>query len=397
MTEEVTESLAIARDGSAIDHEAAAGFVREQIWAIWSEVNDRIVGDVHSSSRVSRAVREEAVQEGFHDLLEEVAAHPENWLITPTRFDRARFTGEWAARARRHLNNWQRSFHEDLAAGLETERIGGREGVGADGTVADVHPALAWADARGIELREVYRRFPPLLEQESYVPTATLLMWCTGREPAEIAQALRQASGDHTIAASDVLVRLVRMYRQHPDGWIAVASYCTAVTSPQVEVAASRREEDLATVLSRDGWRDPFAPSRRLQSVALLMDWMERTDKLTRSVERPTYEWSSAETRTLVARRIATGFATHIRAYSRIRSQIRAATNEASLDAIVETQPSSRHIWAPAETFASIAEALSSNTLRKPDAVRRYYGRLLRRDENSWIFDLLPYGMNPYG
>ena len=181
MTEEVTESLAIARDGSAIDHEAAAGFVREQIWAIWSEVNDRIVGDVHSSSRVSRAVREEAVQEGFHDLLEEVAAHPENWLITPTRFDRARFTGEWAARARRHLNNWQRSFHEDLAAGLETERIGGREGVGADGTVADVHPALAWADARGIELREVYRRFPPLLEQESYVPTATLLMWCTGR------------------------------------------------------------------------------------------------------------------------------------------------------------------------------------------------------------------------
>jgi hypothetical protein len=394
--DEVMESPAVARDGSAIDYVAASAFVREQIWSIWREVNDHIVGDVYSSSRPSRIVREGAAADSFQDLLEEVAAQPGAWLFTPTTFDRARFIVEWTARARRYLNNWQRSFHEDLAAGLEAERIGATGDAGTDRTVTNVHPALAWIDASGIDLSEVHRRFPPLLEQDSYVPTLTLLMWCMGRESAEIAEALHEASGDHGIVASDVFLRLIRLYRQHPQGWIAVASYCTAVMSPQVEVAASRQEDDLAVVMSRDGWRDPFAPSRRLQSVALLENWMERTDKLVRTVERPTYEWSSEETRTLVARRIATGFATHIRAYSRARSQIRVTPAGTSPATIVETQPSSRHIWAPAETFASIAEALPSKTPRNPDAVRRYYGRLLQQKENSWIFDLLPQGTNPY-
>ena len=313
----------LARDGSPIDPETASTFVKEQIWGIWDRLRDVVIGDVHGSvGKADRAAREEAVSDGFNDLIEEVIADPGDWLVSPAKFDQARFVGEWSARSRRHFNGWERSFHRDLAAGLETERLGVLGEAGPAEAEAKVHPALDWATASGIDLHEVRRRFPLLLEQESYVPALTLLMWCTGRELDDIASELRQLSGDQAIHASDVLVRLVRMYRREPNGWISVASYCTAVTSPQISVAGSRREDDLVTVQSRDGWRDPFASVRHPKSVALLIQWMERTGKLADVPKRPTYEWSPEEKRTLVARRVATGFAQHIRSYDRARRQI---------------------------------------------------------------------------
>ena len=58
--------------------------------------------------------------------------------------------------------------------------------------------------------------------------------------------------------------------------------------------------------------------------------------------------------------------------------------------------PEPARIWARAESFADIAKAMPSKKERKPDAVRRYFGRLLEEKDNWWIFDLLPGGVNPY-
>jgi hypothetical protein len=349
----------VARDGEPVDRQRAARLVEAAMVGLF---------EGNSSGRrplpVSGETAEEAAQNAFVELYEAAVAHPEQWMATPDEVAAELLFAEWLHQSRRALNNWQRGYHKDRATGLERERLepGGRPDAPA-GLDVDAPAPLAWIEDEGLHWDEVLTRFPALLEHDSPVVATLLLRWCTGWDARKIA-----ASLEHRVTAGEVFVRLVRLLRLHPEQWISLAAYCVGRLEEESHLTLTR-QADIDAVVGRNGWRDPFGVANREASVELLVEWMEQTGKLPDPLERPEYEWPAWAKRELVARRIATGFASHPRAFSR------------------------RRLWAPAESFASIADRLKGRRDVTGDTTRKYFERLRKEPANAWIADLLPGGL----
>jgi hypothetical protein len=310
--------------------------------------------------RSDPALAEDAVQDAFVELFKAASDRPEEWLATPGEADAERFFTDWTALANQLLNRGERDAHQDRVAGLKRLRIGAD--LSSRGGLAPP-PGLDWIEEIGLDWGEIVDRFPPLLEHDSPLLPTILVRWCTGWDVYQIAGLLGRDT-----APSEVFVRLVHLLRQHPRGWMSLAGYCSEHSATEQLTAKGRREDNLAATVDRNGWRDPFHRDIRTEGIALLTDWMSRTGKLPQPRIRPEYEWSAQARRELVARRVSFGFATNMRTFDR------------------------KKIWAPAESFTSIARRLSLPREVNTDTVRTYFKRLRQAAENRWISDLLPAG-----
>lgn len=355
---EEPEDQPVARNGEPFDRDLGAQLVT----ACALELYER---NKSGSQRVlvrrsDPALAEDAVQDAFVELFQAASDHPEKWLATPGEADAQRFFTDWTALANRLLNRGERNTRQDRVAGLKRLRIGAdlssRGGLGPP-------PGLDWIAEIGLDWGEIVDRFPPLLEHDSPLLPTMLVRWCTGWNVYQIAESLGRDA-----APSEVFVRLVRLLRQHPRGWMSLAGYCSGHGAADQLIAKARREDNLAATVGRNGWRDPFHWDIRTEGIALLTDWMSRTGKLPQPLIRPEYEWPAQARHELVARRLSYGFATNMRTFDR------------------------KKVWAPAESFKSIARQLSVRREVNEDTVRKYFERLRQAAENRWISDLLPAG-----
>jgi hypothetical protein len=324
-------------------------------------------------------LRESAAQDAFTGLYERLVSDPGWWFVDATTVAIEDVLAEWVAGARRLLSQLLNERRKQYQVGIEAHQLS------EDGQVRTAAPAQAGSGAGqilGIDLDLVRDLFAPLVESDDELLLLMTLRWFTGSDWEEIAREVRAITGDDSIGASDVLVRLVRLLRQDPQGWMALATYCGRVVAGPSDTERLTRPAELRLVVERNGWRDPFVPALKSQAVTLLLDWMKRHAKLEARVTRESYEWTADERRHLAARRIATGFATNLRTLQRVAQRSREVCQDGSGPVL--------GIWAPSEPFREIARHLPSVRVRNADAVRRYFDRILGEPENGWLHHLLP-------
>jgi hypothetical protein len=318
-------------------------------------------------------------QDAFTSLYKHLMWDPGQWFEDATTVAIQDVLAEWVAGARRVLSRSLNERRKEYRAGVEAHQLS--DGAQAR-TAALAHDGSGTGQNLGIDVDLARNLFAPLMESDDELLLLMTLRWFTGSGWEEIAREVRTVTSDDSIGAPDVLVRLTRLLRQDPQGWMALATYCSRAVAGPPDTAQLTRPAELELIVKRNGWRDPFIPTLRAQAVGLLFEWMKLHGKLEARVTRESYEWTADERRHLAARRIATGFATNLRTLQRVGQRSREVQQDGSGPAL--------GIWAPSEPFREIARHLPSVRARNADAVRRYFDRILREPENGWLHHLLP-------
>lgn len=381
---EPEDSAAVrARNGDELDPAKARVELETAVASLYRERMKTVARSIVFPGAEDWSLRESAAQDAFTDLYERLRLDPGRWFEDAASVAIQDVLAEWTADARRLLSKSVNEDRRQYRAGAEASQLTADEPIAATSSERDE----SGAEFLGIDLGLARALFTPLSETEDELLLMTTLRWFTGSGLEEIAREARLLTGDDSIGAADVLVRLTRLLRQAPRGWIKLATHCGRVTANLPVTAQLTRPAELQLLVERNGWRDPFAPALKGKAVTLLMEWMRCNGKLEAKVSRDSYEWTADERRHLAARRIATGFATSLRTLQRAGQHAR--------EELQDGDGPLPGIWAPSETFGAIARDLPSARERNSDAVRRYFDRMLKEPENGWLHYLLPWSSPP--
>ncbi|MEV6851340.1 hypothetical protein [Actinoplanes sp. NPDC051411] len=345
-----------ALDGTPIDVAVASNAVGVGLNDLYKRHWNTVVRSLTTGARPVRAAAadaEDAAGEAFGVLLESAAQHPHRWLETAYVVSEATAFAEWRATAQKILWATERRLRNERRAAASVDVSGDDPGGPAPPDRSNEVPAaLQWAADSGIDLDDLFGD-GQLAGPGDAVDQLILLRWWAGRELSAIADEVSALVGTG-IDAGDLLVRMVRKFRAAPRSWLYAVAYCNRRWAP---------ERTLPDALTADVWRDPFHPERRDTHVTLLIGWMAAGRRLERDAYRSD-GWAAQDSRTIVARRIATGLTGARRTLRRQR------------------------FWGQPEPFSAISGSLPSGRRVSADTVRKHFSRL--RADNHWIEPLLP-------